>query len=285
MKSMTPFQEALLTATESQFADVPEEELIHIQPSQDFYKHVPGKRNTLKSIGKAIVIAAALSLLVGAVVADRSFSIGKVEVFEYPYLLEKGADHYVIKFTEEIADKNAPEIIKTYYLPTLDVSIPDVDYASISGDGKTFRTLCGNDELANEFDNAFDYEWETDQVPRNPIAFYTSWTIDHKQITFRQKPAKRVPVGEDYHSIVFAGSSVPEIQTETLQIGNYEVLSILAEFEEPFTGEPTWRYYWFWTDGAYMFHLTAEDVEKDYMQQLMESVQPLDDKSPYLGNE
>ena len=44
-------------------------------------------------------------------------------------------------------------------------------------------------------------------------------------------------------------------------------------------------YHWFLTNGEYLFHIMAEDVDRAFMQELMESVQPIEDITTYFDQE
>lgn len=283
MKFLTPFQEALLTSAESQFAEVPEEAQIDIQPSQSFYDRIPGKKKFIKPLRKACLVAAALALLVGGAFAVRFFSLGQPEVYKFPFPAEvEACDVYVIKFQEEFANEDAPDTIETFYLPTLDVSVETANpgWSSVSDEEKSFHPLMDS----SEFD-ASAYDWYTEQFPESPTHFSAGWTVEGKQITFWQKTAKHVPIGTDFYSIAFIPEAFAENQTEILQIDHHEVLSLLIHWNGAFSQARHTTHYWFWTDGEYVFQLSADDADLDYMQQLMESIEPIEDSSPYLGKD
>ncbi len=306
MKSLTPFQEALLAATESQFADVPEEEQIHIHPSQAFYDNIPGKRKPLKPLRKAILVAATLALLIGTALATHFFSVGEVEVYEWPLeTVEKHNMGYVLelKFQEAFANENAPDAIETYYLPTLDVNRENAMSGSfeVGSDEGRYLPLLRKEEIMlipqEEEDISEDVfiigNHFLDQLPRNHTYFHAGWSVDGLQIYFSQKPAKQIPE-IDFFSIQYPSEMLPEARTENLQIGNYEVLTVSIEHQEPYegNGDRHTDHYWYWTDGDYFYSLNISDPElfgqdmpKEYMQKLMESVQPMEDMSPYFGVE
>lgn len=308
MKSLTPFQEALLASTEAQFADVPAEDQVEIQPSPEFYNSRPGKKKSRKPLRKAILIAAAVALFAGIAFAAHYFTLGKVDVtagiLKCPLTAEEVTDGaYVvdIKFREDFSDSNAPDIIETYYLPTLDIC-KNADYKDYEiGDEKSrylpLRSKEEIDELNRwaESDNTSDLSEDTegivyfgdftDQMPEAPEYFHADWFADDQQISFSQKPAKSIP-DIDVFSIFYEPDCLPETKTEMLQIGNYEVLSISIEWQFPWEGETDRHttHHWYWTDGAYLFELSVNDTgttvcdtDRSFMQQLMESVQPVDD--------
>lgn len=282
MKALTPFQNALLTATESQFDDVPEEDQIHILPSQEFYNSVPGKRKSLTPLRKVILIAASLSLLVAAVVASQSFSLGKVEVEKYIFPVEAGddvCDVYDIVFYDEIANEDAPKSIQTFYFPTKDVSVENANWVRVSENVQTFQSF---QRIPDDLDDS-QYDWYLDHFPENPTRVSAEWYIDGQQMMFSQNLAYDVPVGEKYWSIAYPPEVHAVMQAEVLEISNFEVLSVEVESDIPFQEGRETFYYWYWTNGDYVFQLIAENVDKEYMQQLMESVQPVEDTSPYLG--
>ncbi|MBR6826428.1 MAG: hypothetical protein IKM59_07770 [Oscillospiraceae bacterium] len=287
MKSMTPFQEALLASTEAQFAEVPEEEQIEIQPSPAFYSNRPGKKKSLNPLWKAILIAATVALFVGAAFAAHFNTLGNVEVYDYPFPAEvEACDVYVIKFHEEFANSHAPETIKTFYLPTLDVSVETADpgWVMVSDREKAFYPLLERTDFADPEapENTNDIQF-ADQMPKDPIEFSSGWTLysedymNSRQITYWQKTAKSVPIGTDFYSIAYLPEFCSENQVETLQIGPYEVLSIFVDWIGPHAHDPHTTTYWFWTDGDYIFQLSADDADVAYMQALMESIQPVDD--------
>ena len=304
MKPMTPFQEALLTATETQFADVPEEREIEIHPSQEFYDHIPGKRRALKPFRKAILIAATLALLIGTALATHFLSMGEVEVYEWPLeMVEKYNMGYVLelKFQEAFANENAPDAIETYYLPTMDVCRENAMYGSfeVGSDEGRYLPLLPREEmiLPNEDDLSegvfISGNHILEQLPREATYFHAGWSVEGLQIYFSQKPAKQIPE-VDFFSIQYPSEMLPEARKEILQINNYEVLSVSIEHQYPFEGETDRHtdYYWYWTDGDYFYSLNINDPElfdrdrpKEYMQQLMESVQPIEDMTLYFGEE
>ena len=119
-----------------------------------------------------------------------------------------------------------------------------------------------------------------------------SW-VAGLQIYFSQQLAKQIPE-VDFFSIQYPSEMLPEARTEILQIGNYEVLTVSIEHQEPYegNGDRHTDHYWYWTDGDYFYSLNISDPElfgqdmpKEYMQKLMESVQPMEDMSPYSGVE
>lgn len=285
MKPMTPFQEALLTATEAQFADVPEEGEIEIQPSQAFYDHIPGKRKPpLRTIRKGILIAATLSLLVVAVVAAQFFSLGKAEAQKHIFPVEAGVDFcdvFDITFYDEIANYNAPQSIETFYLPTMDINAHTQGVINVSEDGKRFH-LTRNipEEVAGSEDEQY-----LEHIPENPNRFHSDWFVDGRQIMFIQELAKDVPIGEKYWSLAYPPEVHAVMQSEILEINHYEVLSVAVESDIPFQEGRETGYFWFWTDGEYIFQLYASNADEAYMQQLMESVQPIEDITTYFGEE
>ncbi len=287
MKAMTPFQEALLAAAESQFADVPEEEQIEIHPSQEFYDNIPGKRRLRKTLPKAFLIAAALALVVGVTAVYRHLMPGEPEIFKFSYReIDHSPRFLEIQISEEIAKAGASNYIETYYLPTLDLSPENADYMEVKKDVLIFRLPVGKGSLSIPQGFSCYSGIYTDRIPSRPNSFYGSWQIHGKTIHFSQSLAKDVSINTPFLYLYYDDISLldyelePKIKTETLQIGNHEVLSVLEEYSSPMQ-----IYHWYWTDGDYIFSLMGEDVEKSYMQQLMESVRPLEDSSTYFGKE
>lgn len=286
MKPMTPFQEALLTATEAQFADVPEEGEIEIHPSQAFYDHIPGKRRALKPFRKAILIAASLALFVGVAVASQFFPLGRAEVEKHVFPVEAqvdAADVYDIVFYDRIADSDAPETIETFYLPTKDVGADTPGIIKVSDhEGLIYSFVSVYDEPD---DNEYEDDRYLDHLPENAAHLSADWSVHGRQIMFIQEPAKDVPVGEKYWGLAFPPERHAEIRTEILEINTYEVLSIRSETDIPFQEGRETGYFWFWTDGEYIFQLYASNADEAYMQQLMESVQPIEDITTCFGEE
>lgn len=293
MKSMTKFQEALLASAEAQFADVPEDEQIQITPSAEFYNNIPNRKKTFHPLRRAVLIAAALALFVGVAFAAHFFTLGNAEVYDYPFPADvEACDVYVIKFHEEFANFHAPETIKTFYLPTLDVSVETADpgWVKVSDGEKPFYPLLERTDFEDpEVPESGGYIQFADQIPQDPIRFSSGWTLysedymNSRQITYWQKTAKSVPIGTDFYSIAYPPESCSENQVETLQIGQYEVLSILVDWEGPHSHDPHTTTYWFWTDGEYVFQLSADDADVGYMQALMESMEPIEDISAYFA--
>ena len=116
--------EVLLTSAEAQFADVPQEEQIHITPSPGFYDNLPGKKKPLKTFRRAILIAAVLALFAGIAFAAHYFTMGNVgvEIYQFPLRAEEisngaTAGNYVVelKFQEDFSAAGAPDSIETYF--------------------------------------------------------------------------------------------------------------------------------------------------------------------------
>ena len=296
MKSMTKFQEALLASAEAQFADMPEDEQIQITPSAEFYNNIPNRKKTFHPLRRAVLIAAALALFVGVAFAAHFFTLGNAEVYDYTFPADvEACDVYVIKFHEEFANPDAPETIETFYLPTLDVSLETADpgWVSIS-DGEThYAPLLEPADFAaiEEDPENWNHLYYADQMPEAPTHFSSGWTLyshdnmESRQITYWQETAKSVPIGTDFYSIAYPPEFYSEKQVETLQVGNHEVLSILVDWEGPHSHDPHTTTYWFWTDGEYVFQLSAEDADVSYMQALMESMEPIEDIETYFGQE
>ncbi|MBR4309088.1 MAG: hypothetical protein IKT58_05790 [Oscillospiraceae bacterium] len=307
MKSMTPFQKALLTSTEAQFADVPEEGQIQIVPSQKFYRNVSGKRMSRRPLRRAILVAAALALFVGSVSAVHYFTMGNVgiEIYQFPLSAEEIANgatagSYVVKlkFPEDFSDTGAPNSIETFYVPTLEV-FEKADYSHYeiaNEDYRYFSTLSKEEieELNREYENLLEsgqneihfYTPFTDRIPQNPTFAHGEWYVAGNQITFSQRLAKNISEGV-FYTIHYPGERHPEAYNELLTIGNYEVLAIAVEHDLPYE-EEAYRHtthHWFWSDGEYLFSIMAQDVDQTFMQEFMESVQPIEDIETYFGQE
>lgn len=314
MKSMTPFQEALLASAESQFTDVPAEDQIEIHPSPEWYRNRPGRKTHLKPLRKAILIAAAVALFAGVALAAHFYTLGKVDVtagiLRCPLTAEEVTDGaYVIdiKFREDFSNSDAPDIIETFYLPTLDVcENAERKKYEVGDDKHRYLPLRSKEEidelngwaesddtsvLPEDAGGVVHFDNFTDQMPEAPEYFVADFFVAGQQIRFSQQPAKSIP-DYDIYSHYFDPASLPEVQTEMLQIGNYEVLSLSVQWQFPWEGE-TDRHssrYWYWTNGEYLFELivgdtgtTVYDTDQAFMQQLMESVEPIEDISSYFG--
>lgn len=314
MKSMTPFQEALLASVESQYTDVPAEDQIEIQPSPELYRNRPGRKKHMKPLRKAILIAAAVALFAGVALAAHLYTLGKVDVtagiLRCPLTAEEITDGaYVIdiKFREDFSNSDAPDIIETFYLPTLDVcENAERKKYEVGDDKHRYLPLLSREEIdeLNRWAESDDtsvppedtgavvhFNNFTDQMPEAPKYFYADFFVGGRQIHFSQEPAKSIP-DYDIFSHYFDPASLPEVQTEMLQIGNYEVLSLSVQRQLPWEGE-TDRHtnrYWYWTNGEYLFTIsvsdtgtTVYDTDLAFMQQLMESVKPIEDISSYFG--
>lgn len=307
MKSMTKFQEALLASAEDQFADVPAEDQIEIQPSPEFYSNRPGKKKSLKPLRKAILIAAALALFVGIAFAAHYFSMENVEIeiYQFPLRAEEIANgatagSYVVKlkFPDDFSDAGAPDSIETFYIPTLEI-FENADYSNYeiaNNDYRYFSSLSKEEieEHNREYENLPDpgenefyfYNLFTDQIPENPTFAHGDWYVNGNQITFSQRLAKHIAEGV-FYTIQYPGEWLPEAHKELLAIGNYEVLAITVEHHLSFEEEPVRHtsHHWFWSDGEYLFSITARDVDQAFMQEFMESVQPIEDITTYFEQE
>lgn len=304
MKSLTPFQEALLASAEAQFADVPAEDRIEIQPSPEFYNNRPGKKTSLNPLRKAILIAAAVALFAGIAFAAHYFTMGNVEIeiYQFPLRAEEIANgatagSYVVelKFQEDFSDANAPDSIETFYIPTSELlEAADHSNCDISNSDYRYNSSLSKEEIEewNHYyetlpepeENTFHfYKLFTDRIPENPTYANGEWFVDETQIMFTQTLAKRIPEIDQY-TIQYPGEWNPKTVTERLIIGNYEVLSVFVEFDSPDATKHS-AYHWFWTNGEYFFSIMAEDVDRAFMQELMESVQPIEDITTYFNQE
>ena len=307
MKSRTPFQEALLSSAEDRFADIPEEDQIQMTPSQEFYHSIPGKRKPLSFVRKAILIAAALALFVGVAFAAHYFTLGntEVEIYQFPLSAEEIANgatagSYVVelKFQEDFSNAAAPNSIETFYIPTLEI-LETADYSNYEIANNDYRYFPSfSKEEIEEWNRYYEnlteskeneihfYKLFTDRIPENPTYAHGDWFVGENQIMFSQNLAKRIPE-IDLFSIQYPGEWNPVAITERLIIGNYEVLSVFVEYEYPDEEEATKHsaYHWFWTNGEYFFSVMAEDVDQTFMQELMESVQPIEDIETYFDQE
>ncbi len=307
MKSMTPFQEALLASAEDQFADVPAEDQVEIQPSPEFYNSLPRKKKPRNPLRKAILIAAAVALFAGIAFAAHYFTMGdvEVEIYQFPLTAKEIANgatagSYVVelKFQEDFSDAGAPDSIETFYSPTLEIlETADYSHYEISNNDYRYNSSLSKEEIEEwnrYYENLPDpmeneshyYKLFTDLIPENPTYAHGDWSVGENQIMFTQKLAKRNPE-IDLFSIQYPGEWHPEAVTQRLIIGNYEVLSVFVEYEYPDEEEAPQHsaYHWFWTNGEYFFSIMAQDVDQTFMQEFMESVQPIENIKVFFDQE
>lgn len=282
MKELSPFQRALLEANSKTFADIPDEEHTDLIPSGKFEARVQTigkKRSSLRRyLRRGLIAAAAVFLLAGVTFAAVRFSLsGKVEksIYNIPEYEVQNA-RYDISFQKDIAATDAPDEIQVYMLPTALVSPEDLSMA-----------YC----YLEDEDNAW-YPHCMDMENNHPIdgklqTIHTEWSLNGYQVTFTQRTAASVKPGDTVVSIHTAADEQLRTSYETITLGEYEFFCFTTDFSafEEFSEmeDPVSRF-WFWTDGYYLYELLCSPgVTQNQMQQIFESIAPVEDINDYLS--
>lgn len=266
---MTPFQKALLESTSSQFDNVPEEANVDITPTLAFTREVQriGKKHHLRKTLRRVGLAAAVFvLLIGTVVAVKLFpDWGKPELSQFTVSMEDGYEniHIRMDFDEAFVSPDAPDHIETYYMPTLDVN-PEL----IVPGNTYFESFTSVYRPFFEEDNPYP----NNTMPEDGIidTLFT-WNIAGDWVSFSQRSLKSGKLkGIQW---VYGAEQNPKMSTETFTVDAYDIFCVTIE------ASYGTEYHWFWSDGDYLFSLEST---KEDMTELLRSIQPMEDMSPYL---
>lgn len=259
---MNEFQKALLEAVNTDFADISEKK----------------KRHHLR---RSILIAAAAIALIGTAFAAYVIKhpIGNVNVetdeqkifgFELPET--DNNEYYSLTFRDLQINPDAPQNIETYFLPLdfvdgqpLQIGQTFIeDYDSMQGDHTFFDDPSELNVDYSEIDGV-NYGWETEQ---------------YGYIYFSQRCAKTVSDDTALVHHVLPDDEEQQASHRTFEIGEYSIFA----FEISFPSSNEVSRTWYWSDGNYIFSLTASLSEED-MTALFESVVPVGTHYPYSIDE
>lgn len=173
---LTPFEQALLDACLEEFADIPAEEEIALEPSETFTKKsealiAQARKGRIQTLGKTVrrllLIAAILAMLVTTALAVPAVREGIIRFFT-----KNAGTHYEFSFDPEQA-ATAPEYIEKVYKPTYipegfreDTAFVDFSYVgyiwySESGDFISYDQLPIPNDSEGPQPDAEDVEIET----------------------------------------------------------------------------------------------------------------------------
>lgn len=284
---MTPFEKALIQAVNDDFAHVPPEEDLAFAP-------ISIKKATRKSPLRRFLMVAAISiLLVGSVLATYKYSLGSVEVTDITDRIDllMGEDneniYYEIKFSEDFVDPASPDVIETFYLPTIMVGAETLErhnstYITKSGIGSyhPFGVQPGYDNTKPE---------DFPRILEAPDSVSYGWHhAEHIHIRFSQCVTKCITNGtlKGVH-LVYENSGLVTSSSETVEIDEYSILTFNADFtkkrlemDPTFSSIDIWRN-WYWTDGEYLFSLSSTGLTMEEMTDLFRSVKAVSTKYPY----
>lgn len=296
MDKLTPFQKALLNSVSEEYAAVPQEkELTEIAPID----HRKSKRHISSTLRRSLIAAAVILVLAGSVFAAVRFSIGSVRVDEavytFPAELNAGSnDIYKITFEADLAGENAPDYIKTYYLPTALVSTENLSKQNCFVESVDSYYYPYNPAIEENFpleDNTITafYEWQLGcsfDEHGNPEVDEEGNPRSGPQVQFCQRTAKQIPIGKPIVDFQSSTNSGITYRHETFVQGEYEIFCFVTDFSAIDDNEyPTCRT-WYWTDGNYLYELRCGiGVSDEEMLEIFESVAPVEDINAYLGIE
>ena len=213
-------------------------------------------------IRRLSVAAAVLALLISTVVAAKLFpDWGEPEMSQFSVSMDDGSTntHISMQFDEAFVATDAPDHIETFYMPecsdilaanTFVSSTTSVYYPFHSADFPT-----PNDPIPVESIIETNFEWNTDET-----------TVSYAQRALKSGKLSGI-------NWVYAAEAEPKLTTETFTIDSYDIFCVAIEAYD-FT-----TYNWFWTDGAYLFSLSSTTED---MTEVLRSVQPVEDMTPYL---
>ncbi len=301
---MTPFEKAMIQAVNDDFSHVPPEEELDFPP---IHIKKTAKTSTLR---RCLLVAAVCILLVGSVLAAYAirYQIGPVTVeTDISKILPIQVDeeyannnrYYNLTFTEDIIFPNAPDIIESYYLPTVCVSadtlgLPNCTISNASGVYRPFANLY----FVSNCDGAGAFVAYEDLMPNpsqenilkileTPTCSAYEWVINNESmIYFHQYPAKRIADGLAFNHVLSADSSA-QPSWETIEIDEYSIFTFNVDFSQSTPGEDPEDHisrHWYWTNGEYFFCLSAV-CSAEEMTELFRSVKAVSTEYPYYLDE
>lgn len=174
-----PFEQALLDAALEEFADIPAEDEIDLEFSEEFEEAgaalvAQARRGKTPGVGKVLrrvlLVAAIIAMLTTTVMATPSFRDAVIKFFTH-----NAGSYYEFSFDPEQA-ANAPEYIEKVYKPThipagfsLDVDYVDSGYVcfiwlSESGDSISFDQMPIPNDSEGPAPDAEDVEVQTQNI-------------------------------------------------------------------------------------------------------------------------
>ncbi|MBE6985776.1 MAG: hypothetical protein E7434_09280 [Ruminococcaceae bacterium] len=293
---MNVFKKALLQAAENDFSDVPAEDELNISP-------VPLKKaHRAHALRRALLIAAAIAVLAGSVLAAYvlTYGLGEIEVKTekdeiFNVQIDDDNRYYQVTFKENFANADAPDLIETYFLPTKIAAAESLVASSCyieRRDYKSYRPF-QNVNTPTEFiptvivTTEADDPSEIEQVMSKPTDVHFEWDVEGRQITFSQTLATIACDGTPFVNHAIADVETVTTSYRKIQVDEYAVFS----FEHDFSRHPDWRdptntvaRTWYWSDGDYLFSLDAAISEAE-MTEVFRSVRPVSESFPYRLSE
>ena len=266
---MNPFQKALLDSMEKEFDYVPAEEDLML-PRVDI------KKRRSRVLQRVLAVAAIAALLMGATYAAVHFTL-KVNVDEQIFYAPDGrieGNRFEISFSDYILNEDAPDEIETFMAPTL---IANKDTLSISAchleDEDAYWFPHNPEYIGSQvIDGKIQGTWLDYYIgPYSPLVF--------RQMTLASLDGRGTL---NYHYESLANGATASYNTFT--IGNHEIFDLIIDHtNDPlFEGaEEQISHQWFWTDGDYLYELSAM-LDEETMREIFESIRPVDDIYAYL---
>lgn len=283
---MNPFEKALLDAVNEEFDHIPHESDL------DFAPLSLKKAQKSTTLRRCLLVAAVCILLASGVFAAYTiqYRMGQVEIetdvtkiFDFVSELDDdGNNYHSITFTEDFSNPNAPDKIEVFYLPKVDAG--DVQhglpnwYVESTGIG-VYHPFSDRQWEGNDTDPK-DY----DKILAEPTAVYYTWdTFTREQISFSQYLAKDATDGTPFMNISYRRDARITAYTETIEIDEYSIFAFNLDMTALDIGDgksPDISRNWFWTNGDYVFVLTA-GLSVEEMTELFRSVRPVSTSYPY----
>ena len=181
-------------------------------------------------------------------------------------------EYYSLTFQDLQINPDAPQNIETYHLPLNFVDGQPLqigqtfieDHDAMQGDHPFFDDPSELNVDYSEIDGV-NYGWETEE---------------YGYIYFSQKCAKDVSDDTALVNHVLPDDGEQIASYRTIEIGEYSIFA----FEIRFLASDEVSRTWYWSNGDYIFSLTANLSEKE-MTALFESVTPIGSQYPYAHND
>lgn len=275
---MNDFQKALLQSVNNEFAYVPAEQEIDIPA-------LAPKRKRRHTLRRSLLIAAAVLILVGSVFAAYALKhpIGEVdvktdevEIFGFELSEEDNNLYYQLTFSELSVNPDAPQKLEAYFLPQKFVDAQSVNGWDCFIEDHDSMLIYYMFREEQPLDRVLTQE-EIDLVHSNADGVHYSWySEEYGFIYFWQTRAIEAADGTPFVNHAVPDSEEQHATYRTIEIDEYSIFS----FEVSFDFDEDISRTWYWTDGDYIFSLSACLSEAE-MTEMLRSVTAVSTVFPY----
>lgn len=268
MDKLTTFQKALLDAATEQFCDIPDEDRIDLIPSKNFCH---SKRSRFSPVLKRVACTLAVVLLLSGTAFGAYVILHRLGQIEIDKTVFDTNDQYGLRITDDIADQDAPYYIETLYLPELPRE--QLMDCYIETDSHAFYPL-----------------WEDLKMPdlEDIHTVHLDWnTEDNIQITYTQMLARDFSAGDTIVNYGIGSDPNISVSSKMITVDDYEVFSFMIDFSnhpEMKDNENSYNYNWYWTDGSYLYRLSAScGYSEAYLKTLFQGIKKAGTIYEYLN--